>query len=101
MATFSRQPFQFQSVNEEDVFPRAGFWTALIKFENFLKIFIQNQTSNQALPDKLIADKVISNNTIHNWVSYQAPPLALSLNLPLDPLEALQRSMPMLLNCPP
>ena len=55
MATFSGQPFQFQNVREEDVFPEAGFWTALVKFENFLQIFIQ-----------LIADKVISKNTIND-----------------------------------
>ena len=79
MATFSGQPFQFQNVREEDVFPEAGFWTALVKFENVLQIFIQNQTSNQELPRKLIADKVSSNNTINDWVSYQALPLLMAL----------------------
>ena len=69
MATFAGQPFQFQNVKEEDVFPDSGFWTA----------GLHPEPDDQELPRKLIAEKVITNNMIHDWVSYQAPPLLTAL----------------------
>ena len=79
MATFIGQPFKFQHVPPEDVFPLTGFWSALLRFENFLQVFVENQTSNQRLPRKLVADRVISNNTINDWVACSAPPLLMAL----------------------
>ena len=79
MATFTGQPFKFQSVQPEDVFPSTGFWNAMSQFEKFLQVFVENQTTNQRLPKKLVVDRVISSNTINDWVSYSAPPLLMAL----------------------
>ena len=75
MATFAGQAFRFQNVKEEDVFPDISFMTTVVKFENFLRVFVENQSSNQELPQKLVAGKVITNSVIHDWISYQAPPV--------------------------
>ena len=51
----------------------------MLQFERFLQVFVENQTTNQRLPKKLVVDRVISNNTINDWVSYSAPPLLMAL----------------------
>ena len=79
MATFAGQPFKFQNVQPEDVFPSTGFWNAMSQFEKFLQVFVENQTTNQRLPKQLVVDRVISNNTVNDWVSYSAPPLLMAL----------------------
>ena len=79
MATFAGQPFKFQNVPPEDVFPTSGFMSAMAHFEKFLQVFVANQTPSQRLPKKLATDRVISNNTIHDWIKYSAPPHLMAL----------------------
>ena len=75
MVTIAGQPFKFQNVPPEDVFPTIGFMAAMT-------LFLANQTSLQELPRKLVLDRldrVISNNNIHDWIKFSAPPLLLAL----------------------
>ena len=69
MVTIAGQPFKFQNVPPEDVFPTIGFMAAMT-------LFLANQTSLQELPRKLVLDRldrVISNNNIHDWIKFSAP----------------------------
>lgn len=77
--TIAGQPFKFQNVPPEDVFPTIGFMAAMTHFEKLLEIFLANQTPFQELPRKLVLDRVISNNNIHDWIKFSAPPLLLAL----------------------
>ena len=78
MVTITGQPFKFQNVPPEDVFPTIGFMTAMTHFEKLLEIFLANRNI-QELPRKLVLDRVISNNTIHDWIKFSAPLLLLAL----------------------
>ena len=78
MVTIAGQPFKFQNVPPEDVFPTIGFMSTMTHFEKFLEIFLANR-SIQELPAKLVHDRVISNNNIHDWIKFSAPPLLLAL----------------------
>ena len=51
----------------------------MLHFEKFLQVFVENQTTKQKLPKKLVHNRVISNNTINDWILYSAPPLLMAL----------------------
>ena len=67
----------FNDLQNDDVFPTSGVLTSLKKYEKFIEVYVNDQSNQVPLPQKISKDRVVGNGLIRAWAAWKAPPFLL------------------------
>ena len=67
----------FNDIQIDDIFAASGVMTSLKKYEKFIEVYVNDQSNQVPLPQKISKDRVVGNGLIRAWAAWTAPPLLL------------------------